>query len=488
MATALTPITKKGIDNRPKAKKTALPGTRQSETEQPSVFGGTQYTTVTPAFMRQVIPVVRQLMMHNGDVGQAIHNIVTLGNTGHKIFFDRKVAPDQVDAMRNHLINKRKEWASGQAGMDGLVNRFIAQILIGGALSAEWVPNTALEGIESVLLINPEDIEFKLNVRKTKYEAYQRIKQTFNSKRKTTTDISLIPLNDATYKYYALNGDGELPYGFPPYMSVLDRVDTQRRMDKNINFVVDQMGLMGFIEALITKPDQLEATDIEFEKTLDTLLIKAKERLLTGFKEGVVVGFKDDHEFNFNSASKSYEDAVKLYDNNELMLASSLKQDASMWGRSYATSETQITVVFIKMLSELRNIQNLLKNMLEFGYSLELSLAGFQFDSLQVKFNKSTIQDELKYQQAEEIKIRNVKDKMILGLINQDQAADELDYETPAYPEPMVDWDVLAGQKNPDTVGGLATDGSKKKADTKKKKTASDTKKRRESKAVPKNK
>ena len=470
----------KVIDDRPK--KSALPGGRRSAPPQASVLD--QFITVKPDFIREVIPIIRSLMMRNEDVGQAIHNIVSLGNTGHKIFFDKKRTPQQIDEMRNHIINKRKEWASGQAGMDGLVNKFIAQILIGGALSVEWVPNNTLTGIESVVMINPEDIEFKLNERKTKYNPFQRIKNSSFSN--NTKSFGLIELNPSTYKYFALNGDGELPYGFPPYLSVIPKIKTQHKMNTNVDFVVDQMGLMGFIEALITKPDQGEESDAEYEASLDSLLTKAKTRMLEGFREGVVVGFKDDHEFKFNSASKSYTDAVELYNNNELMLASALKQDASMWGRSYATSETQITVVFIKMLSELRNIQNLIKSLLEFGYSLELMLAGYEFDNLQVKFNRSTIQDDLKYQQAEEIKIRNVKDKLILGIIDQDTAADELGYEVPAEKEPRVPWEVLAGGKDPNAVTGLSTDATKKKADTKKKKTASDTKKRQQGKPLPK--
>lgn len=470
----------KGIDDRVN-KNTPLPSGRASEPPQGYAMEN-RYSTVTPNYLREIIPVMRNLMMQNADVGQAIHNIVTLGNTGHKIFFDRKRTSDEVDAMRNHLTNKRLSWASGQAGMDGIINRLIAQTLVGGAMSAEWVPNSDLTGIESIIFVNPEDIDFKLSTRGTKYIAYQRSKGMGRKKSK----FGLIKLNPNTYRYFALNGDGEVPYGFPPYMSVLPRVDTQQKMDKNINFVVDEWGLLGFIEALITKPDQFDEKDEDYDKKLNNLLTTAKKRIMEGVKEGVIVGFVDDHEFKFNTASKSYTEAVELYNNNELMTASALKQDASLWGRAYSTSETQITVVFVKMLSELKNIHLHLKSMLEFGYALELRLAGYNFDSIEVRFNRSTIQDDLKFQQAEEIKIRNTKDKMILGIISQDQAADELGYEVSAEKEPMVPWEVLAGVAPPKPDAGLATDGTKKKADTKKKKTASDKKKRNDKKAVPK--
>ena len=107
------------------------------------------------------------------------------------------------------------------------------------------------------------------------------------------------------------------------------------------------------------------------------------------------------------------------------------------------------------MLSELKNIQNIVKTFLEYGYAMELRMAGFEFDYLTVVFNRSTLQDDLKYQQAEEIKVKNTIDKMVAGMINQDQAADELGYEKPAFAKPLVPWEVLAGGSvpKPETPG-----------------------------------
>jgi hypothetical protein len=84
-----------------------------------------------------------------------------------------------------------------------------------------------------------------------------------------------------------------------------------------------------------------------------------------------------------------------------------------------------------------------------------LRLAGFDFEYLTVTFNRSTLQDDLKYQQSEEIKVKNVLDKMVAGIIDQDQAADELGYEAPAFPQPKVPWEVLAGGSvpKPETPG-----------------------------------
>jgi len=457
------------VDDRPK--KTALPNGRSStpdfEGNSAADILGTKYSIVSPSFLAELIPIIRALSQLNPDVSQALHNIVSLGNSGHKVFFDRKVPEEQVDRMRNHLKNKRKNWAPGQAGMDGQINKMFAQVLISGALSNEWVPNNTLTGIQANILINPENIVFKLAKDKITYLPYQRIRNSI-LRQKPRIEGDLIPLNTNTYKYYALNGDGEMPYGIPPYAPVVQRISTQNKMNDNIDFIMDIMGLVGFLEVLVTKPDEDgQENETDYEARLQDLLTQARANMLTGMKDGVVSGFKEDHEFEFHSAAKNFKDVVDLYKNNELQIASALKQDAALWGRDYGTSEAKAGITFMKMISELKNIQNLIKTNLEFGYSLELMLAGYTFEYLTVQFNRSTITDDLKYQQAEEYKIKNIQTKMVLGMINQDQAADELGYETPSSPKPMVPWEMLAGKgaaQKPDPAARATRKGQKGKS------------------------
>ena len=467
---------KKAIDDRVLPENSSLPEGRVSQSPHKSMSMrgmitdvGNTYRIVSPAFLREVIPIIRALVALNPDVSQALDNVVSLANSGHKIYFDRKVPTEQADAMRNHLENKRKDWAPGCPGIDGLVNKLFSQVMISGALSNEWIPNNTLTGIESCMLLDPEKIEFKLNDRQTKFDAYQRVDNTIIPNIKD----SIIKLNPATYKYFSLTGDGESPYAIPPYLPVIPRIKTQNKMNNNIDFIVDTMGLIGFLEVLIQKPMKTGAisNQAKYDAYLNSLLTQAKNKVVGGLKDGVVVGFKDDHEFKFNTAAKNYDSVSTLYQENELQIASGAKQDAALWGRGYSTSETQISVVFMKLLAQLKNIQNIVKHNLEFGYGLELRLAGFKFDWLRVAFKPSTLQDELKYQQAQEYLIKNVKEKYLLGIIDQDMMADELGYETSAQKEPLVSADVLAGQKDqvlPTTAGTGSPSTSKRSAQKKK--------------------
>lgn len=409
---------------------------------------GKNKPALKPAWYLPVIPEIRRLIETNPDLGQALNNTVSLGNTGHYIKFDPSVKPEVVAKMRKHLVNKEEEWASGLAGMDGLINRMIAQAMIGGALSNEWVINNSLTGIESVMLVNPEDIRWVLNSRGTKYLPYQAPHNYIGTT--ASNNSGLIPLNTNTYKYYALNGDGEVPYGFPPYLASLRGIESQTHMLDNIDFIIQQLGIMGFIEILIDKPEQEGDESIESYTTrLSNRLTEAKDKLKDGLKEGSVVGYKDSHEINFNAISRDFGGVTKLFEQNELMISSGLNTDASLLGRGYASSETQITIVFTKLLSELKNIQNLVRHNLKFGYSLELRLAGFEFDYLDVVFRRSTLQDELKYQQAQEIKQRVQHNLRVDGIIDQTQYANEMGLEEPAEAEPIVPFEFQNGNSDP---------------------------------------
>lgn len=446
----------------------ALPGTNRRVSEPSWGYSelvknlSTEFRLVDYDFMVEIIPIIRKLIKMNPTMSQALKNIVELGNTGHKVFFDRKVSDSQVDDMRNHLVNRVSSWAPGQPNMDGLVNKMMSQVMVGGALSNEWVPNDQLTGIESCILVNPEEIRFALSKNKKLYLPYQRPKNLIHTSRKVE---ELIPLNTNTYRYFALNGDTEVPYGYPPYMSVLDRVSSENKMHKNIDFLVDIMGLVGFLEVLMDKPDETPGEDDkDYGTKLNSLLSQAKTAVMSGMKDGVVAGYKGDHEFTFhNLAGKDTQGVTELYKINEMQKFSGLALDPTIAGRDYNTSETQITVIFMKLISQLRNIQNLVKANLEFGYALDLRLAGFKFDYINVVFRKSTLHDEYKFQQAEELKIKNAERKFLLGLTSQAQMADELDYESSDQDKPRVPLEILAGS-SPKTEPSGGAEAKKRQA------------------------
>jgi len=317
------------------------------------------------------------------------------------------------------------------------------------------------------------------NKRKTHYDFYQHLRTTMGTNAK---DVNVKKLNPRTYKYIALNGDTESPYGLPPFLAALEPIVEQQKMKKNISFILDQLGLLGFFETLLEKPAMTEnESDTQYMARLVKLLDDTKTNLSTGMKEGVMVGFKHDHEFQFHSTTQNLAGVSELYNQNEVQIANGAKTPPAFLGVSTSKSETQINIVFTKMLSQLRNLQDMLSNMLEFGYGLELMLAGYDYKQLTIKFKSSTLTDELKKQQSDEIKIRNLSKLYFDGVISMDTYADEMGYEEPDQSEPRVNPNAPTGDPS-------GSDDKKKKEEREKDKDKSDKKGRSKKKDQPKDK
>lgn len=411
------------------------PGASSRRDIQPDTYNylDTSLQVITPDFQMEVIPIIRKLAKINPDISQAYNDTVRLANTGHTILFDPRVSSQQIDEMRSFIEEASKSWHVGAAGMNGIVNKMFRQLLIGGALSTEWIPNFELDNLEQIRFVDPETIRF---IQTTKsYHPYQKLRHTWNL---SNPMFNLKKLNTVQYKYYAYNGDTDTPYGYPPYLAALDAIATQKNMISNIKYIVECLGVMGYLDAKIAKPDQQSGeSEQAYAARLKQFLTDFKTVLQNGMRDGVSVGFQGEHEYEFKQTAKTAQGATELFDQNEQLIASGLQFDSAFMGRP--GSETVVTILFTKMIAQLVNSQNIVAENLEYGYKLALKLAGFKFKTLKVRFKRSTITDDLKFQQAEEIKIRNCMAKYNYGVISLDQMADELGYETPDQKEPRID-------------------------------------------------
>jgi len=406
---------------------------------------GERVNFVTPSFVRESIPIIRKLYKVNEDVGSVVFDLISLTNTGHIIEFDQTVKPELVDKMRKHLMNVSKNWGSGVSGINGLINKMVAQIWISGALSNEWVPNKYLTGIQNNCLINPEQIYFEYNHKLNRYEAFQKLKGLISINK------TYVKLNPITYKYYGLINDTDEPYGIPPFLTVLESIGTQADMKTNINHILKQLGLLGYLEARLAKPDRgANETESAYIKRLDSLLITTKQNVQNGFMDGVVVGYEEDHEFQFHSTTKNLGGVSDIFNQNERQIAAGLKTSPNFLGLPGGGTETNMGIVFTKMLSQLKSVQHLIGLNLEIGYALELTMAGFDFKSINVKWKPSTVTDDLKIQQGLEIKQRVLHGLRVDGIISQDTYAEGMGYEKPHSEEPEVSYEDQAGKGSKD--------------------------------------
>lgn len=426
---------------------------------------------VESSFRRDVIPLIRDLYKINPDVSIALQDMFKLANTGHTISFPKNT-PEEATKMREHLMVASKSWTKYTAGIDGLVNKFTVQCLTSGAISIEAVPNNNLNGISTVLFINPEQIYFR-RLNDGVYHPYQKNPNQVLSKKP-----EFIKLNNETYKYIGMYNDTDEPYGVPPFMAALDSLKGQHDMRINFKHIMELVGMVGFLEAKMEKPtiNPSESRDA-YARRLEHILRKLKMNLREGLKDNIVVGFKDDHEFKLNSTTKEIGNIEKPWAMNQQSVANGLGVNGSLIGVQNNLTEGGTGILLSKMISQLRNIQMLLKYALEFLYTLELRLAGYNNKGVVVTFGTSTISDELKVQQGIEYKIRNLVSLYNQGIISQEEFAWSMGYEKPDQKEPRQ-------MEEPEGVSSSqdSTKKQKREAD----KDTSDRKTRDKNKTVPK--
>lgn len=398
---------------------------------------------VTPSFKVEVIDLIRNLYKVNPDMSIALQDMFKLANTGHNVIFPYNTSEEEVK-MREHLQKVVKRWSKYTAGIDGLVNKMMVQAMIGGAISVEGVPNNDLSGLATVVFIKPDDIVFKRENNGV-YHPYQRNKYWDKVR------DPYIKLNTDTYVYVGIYNDTDEPNGIPPFMASLDSLKTQQDLKINFKHIMEVAGLMGFLEAKMAKPDRLAKESEEaYRNRLNTTLRNLKINLVNGMKDGVVTGYIDDHEFTLNSTTKDMGNLDKPWNMNQQSVANGLGINSSLIGLSNST-EASTGVYLSKMISQLRNLQTLASYVLEFLYSLELRLAGFNNKGIKITWGTTTIADDVKVQQARQYKIQNLDLLYRAGIINQQQYAHEMGYDTPSEDEPRVPL-VIEGPNDPQEI------------------------------------
>ena len=378
------------------------------------------YDVVDPKFPFQFHDILEKLCMANPDFSQTVDNIKNLGNTGHEITIS---AADEstIEAARD-CLNK----LAARINTDKLVNGMFRQLAVFGALSVEWVPESDLSGINKVVKVPVKSIRFKYDKDTDNYKPYQHIESTGK----------YIELNENTYFYSAIDTADNSPYGIPPFLAALGNAIIQLFMMDNMKFIIQKLGLLGFVSVILKQesiPQKQGETDADYRARLTAHLKDAADNLSKNYRDGLIAHF-DNMEIQHNNVTGDARGAKDILQMNEEQVASGLKTDPAMLGRSYSTTETYAGVVYMKMVKQLLGYQLLIKRATEKGYKLHLWLNGIIVEDVSLKFNPSAVLKPLEEAEAEQVRTDTVLSKMDAGTISPDDAARELGYEE-AYSE-----------------------------------------------------
>lgn len=391
-------------------------------------------TILEPEFGIQWLGALDWLSVFNRHVGKALENVVTMSHTPHKIAFSDKISEREQQKMREYISGNEAKYYNFTGGSTGLLNDLFTQIVITGAASFESVPAADFKGLKKVVLVNPKNVRFRYDQDTDDYVPVQ-IPQTANGIRRL--DGGYIVLNPLTYKYIAKRRTNDSPYGVPPFLTAVEDIMIQRDMIQNFKFMMKKLGMLGFLSVLVSKPPQKGESESEYYKKLENHLANSVVPLVEKqARNGIAIGYKDQHEFKLQGSDINGSNAKDLMQIINTLVYEGLKQDPNLHGENFSTTETMGNVILGIMSQQCANYQWIAAKALEEIYILDLTLAGFRPGSCTVEFEKPNLKDGLKNEQTEELKIRNVEKKILMGIIGQTQGAQELGYEKPFLKEP----------------------------------------------------
>jgi len=376
------------------------------------------YTFASAPFDLRALEVLELLGMLNPDVAQVLSIWVNLGNTGH----DLEVEARNPEAVLDRLNTLASTVYQTGGGVDGMVNHFLRQIPLMGALSAEWVVADRIQdGISDCVVVPVKRIR------------WQRVEGAWAPFQLTNTitasNQGRVALNPLTYSYMPLQTNDGNPYAIPLFLSALKSLGIQLDSLGNVGAIIRKMGLVGFVDVAMDVPERKGAeSDESFAARCAARLKAYSASYSAGLSKGVAVHYKDQ-EIKHNAMSPGAAAGAKsLFDMNEEQIFSGLDTPPSMCGRSYSTTETYAEVDYEKVVTKLGNGRRLIKRFLEKGYGLDLLLAGIDAQ-VSVTFRENSAFKLKEKEEAEGERIKNVLSKRDGGIINDDEAAQELGYE-----------------------------------------------------------
>ncbi|MEN6359275.1 MAG: hypothetical protein ABFD59_04320 [Smithella sp.] len=376
------------------------------------------YNFEAAPFDLKALDLLELLGIYNPDISQALSIWVNLGNTGHELRVDAK-NPEAVLTRLNMLAANCYKTGGG---IDGLVNHFLRQIPLLGALSAEWVvADRITDGLTDCVIVPVRQIRWQRT--DSQWMAYQYTGRIF------TGGNGYIQLNPITYSYMPLiNADGS-PYGVPPFIAALKNIEMQLDGTANIASILRKMGLIGFLDVAIDPPEQKAGeSDEAYRARLFQRLQDYAKAYKGNLSKGVAVHYKDQEIKHSAVSPGAAAGAKQIWELNEQQIFSAVDIPPSMCGRSYSTTETYAEVDFTRLGVKLVNGRRMVKRFLEKGYTLDLLLVGIDA-TVSVSFKEHDAYKQKEKAEAEGKRIENVLKKRDGGIISDDEAAQELGYE-----------------------------------------------------------
>ncbi len=361
---------------------------------------------IQPRFPAQYLYELERIIFTNPDLSHA-----------HQIFLDLVNTPVEVHVEPfSERAKAEMEELIHSINLDNLKRHLFSQLIVYGAVSAEAVVSPKLDGIEKIVRVPVPTVFFVYDEEEDTFKPYQIV----GSKQ--------IELNPITYLYKPLLTLDGSPYGIPPFLPALSIVDTQEEVFQELKNLAKKMGLLGFIDISLPTPAQDNGeTDTEYRERLYNKLIEEAQRVQEQIQKGLIIHY-DSSQVKYEKIETS-DIGKGIIDQIELWLLSAVKLQPSLLGRTTGSTETWATVAYAQFVRQLKNMQQLVEDVLEYFIGLHLTLRGIEFKHLEVEFEEPPDLNPKLTEEAQKVRADRVIALYQAGLITEEEARKELGYD-----------------------------------------------------------
>lgn len=392
----------------------------------PNIMGPEQLP-FDPDFLK----VLQNLAQYDRHISYAVENVVSLSHTDMEIEFSGDISEEERKERMDYIINAQTGWYDFSTGGDGLTADLFAQIATFGALSVEAYPDEFLEGIKKAVRVSPIHIRFSYNQLEDEWIPLQETISGVGLSRESAL-YGYNQLNKETYSYIALRRIDTTPYGVPPFLAAIEDIITEREMLSNFKNMMKRVGMLGFLSVLVKAPKPVSGeTPDTYRSRVNSYLDEVTPAAEASYAKGVAVGVKDMHEFNLEGTNMNVQGGEALMGIIKKLILSGIKQDPSMHGENFSTTETFARVILGKMSKQMESYQRVVASWYEKVFMQELKLANLPTKSISVKFKKPTVTDEAKDAETSMKWFNVYKAEYEAGLIGQQGFAEKRGYSEP---------------------------------------------------------
>ena len=371
------------------------------------------------------ITSIERLAITDSDFSYAIENIVRLAATELKIQIPESsnISKERASALSDELNDEC--WLPYTRGFSPLINGLFYQIIVYGAISCDFVIANNLTGVDSVAFVNPKTIKFLY--KDGQYLATQQVGGQY------------LELNTTTYRYYPYNKISEFPYGLPPFVAALGTKELETAAEAGVTAFIKKIGVLGFLEVAVNKlsrrPQESETS--YYNRSLQKLK-ETSDVIQKGLNKGYVITHKDGTQMSMSNITANVSGAQQILDWLTQKKLAGLKQDPSMLGRNFSTSETFARVMLAKFSNQLVSFQNTVSRVLEDLIYIHTLLRGIPIDRPTISFTLPMVSDRIRHENARSAQWATDLAQYNQGLISQDTLAQLHNIAEPDLPAPRI--------------------------------------------------